>query len=88
MRSPWGGCTTFEPLPRTSRTSLVAIVADEWCNRIADTSTAFSTFGAADLIQDKMLDLGPISNAVAPCAPFPRRERYRMFIGGSCSGPT
>jgi methylaspartate ammonia-lyase len=61
----------------------VAIVADEWCNTIADI-TRFLDSGAADLIQIKMPDLGSITNAVRAVRAC-RAAGVSVFIGGSCS---
>jgi methylaspartate ammonia-lyase len=61
----------------------LAIVADDWCNTIADINR-FLDSGAADLIQIKMPDLGSITNAIRAVHAC-RAAGVSVFIGGSCS---
>ena len=61
----------------------LTIVADEWCNTLADIAR-FLDAGAADLIQIKMPDLGALTNAVAAVRAC-RAAGAAVFIGGSCS---
>jgi methylaspartate ammonia-lyase len=61
----------------------VPIVADDWCNTIADI-TRFLSAGAADLIQIKLPDLGALTNAVEAVRAC-RAAGADVFIGGSCS---
>ena len=61
----------------------LTIVADEWCNTLADIAR-FLDAGAADLIQIKMPDLGALTNAVAAVQAC-RAAGAAVFIGGSCS---
>ena len=59
----------------------VGIVADDWCNTLADIGRFLDT-GAADMVQIKMPDLGSITNAVEAIL-VPHR-RCGVFVGGSC----
>ena len=61
----------------------VALVADEWCNTLADIE-AFAEAGAADYLQIKMPDLGSLTNAVEAvlCC---HRAGVGAYLGGSCN---
>ncbi len=61
----------------------VALVADEWCNTLADIE-AFAEAGAADYLQIKMPDLGSLTNAVEAvlCC---QRAGVGAYLGGSCN---
>lgn len=68
----------------TALGSAVEIVADDWCNTLADVE-AFAEAGAADMIQVKAPDLGSVSqsvDAVLAC----RRYGIKAFLGGTCNG--
>ena len=60
----------------------VGIVADDWCNTIADIGS-FLDAGAADMVQIKMPDLGSITNAVEAIQAC-RSAGAGVFVGGSC----
>ena len=61
----------------------VALVADEWCNTLADIK-AFAEAGAADYLQIKMPDLGSLTNALEAtlCC---QRAGLGAYLGGSCN---
>ena len=61
----------------------VGIVADDWCNTLADIRR-FLDIGAADMVQLKMPDLGSITNAVEAIL-VSRAAGARVFVGGSCT---
>jgi methylaspartate ammonia-lyase len=64
------------------RSSRVQIVADEWANTVDDIR-AFNRAGAADVVQIKAPDLGPLHDvvdAVVDC----RRHGVVAHVGGSC----
>lgn len=61
----------------------VTIVADEWCNSLADVR-AFVAEGAADMIQVKTPDLGSVS-AVIEALLHCREHGVRAYAGGTCN---
>ena len=64
----------------------VDIVADEWCDTLADVR-AFVDAGAADVVQVKTPDLGELTRsgeAVAYCA----GTDVRAYLGGTCNETT
>ena len=65
------------------RGGTVAIVADEWCNTLADVE-AFAAAGACDMVQIKTPDVGSLvdsARAVLAC----RAHGIGAYLGGSCS---
>ncbi len=64
-----------EPVPQ--------IIADEWCNTVADVEL-FASAGAADLIQIKMPDLGPLGDSIR-AALICRKHGVGAYMGGSCN---
>jgi methylaspartate ammonia-lyase len=61
----------------------VGIVADEWCNTLADIRE-FARRGAADMLQIKTPDLGSLADtmlALAAC----HESGTQAFLGGSCT---
>jgi methylaspartate ammonia-lyase len=65
------------------RGGTVAIVADEWCNTLADVE-AFAAAGACDMAQIKTPDVGSLvdsARAVLAC----RAHGVGAYLGGSCS---
>ncbi|MBW1913048.1 MAG: methylaspartate ammonia-lyase [Deltaproteobacteria bacterium] len=66
-----------------NRGSRLKIVADEWCNTLADIQM-FISGKAADLIQIKMPDLGGIQNSISAvnCC---REAGVGAYLGGSCA---
>ena len=63
--------------------SAVELVADEWCDTLADVR-AFARAGAAHLVQIKMPDVGSLADsatAVLEC----RRAGMEAYLGGSCA---
>ncbi len=64
-----------EPVPQ--------IIADEWCNTVADVEL-FASAGAADLIQIKMPDLGLLGDSIR-AALICRQYGVGAYIGGSCN---
>lgn len=65
------------------RGSAVEIVADEWCNTLADVE-AFVAAGAADLIQLKMPDMGSLDDTLRGIQ-ICRRGGIGVYLGGSCT---
>ncbi len=61
----------------------VDIVADEWCNTLADVR-AFVDAGAADLVQVKTPDLGGIQRSGAAVR-YCRGTDTRAYLGGTCN---
>jgi methylaspartate ammonia-lyase len=59
------------------------IVADEWCNTLADTR-AFAASGACDLIQIKTPDVGSLIDSVLSAIEC-RERGIGVFVGGSCT---
>lgn len=59
------------------------IIADEWCNTVADVEL-FASAGAADLIQIKMPDLGLIGDSIR-AALICKQHGIGAYIGGSCN---
>lgn len=76
-----GLAATREHLRR--RGSTVRIVADEWCNTLADVD-AFATAGAADLIQIKMPDMGSLDDTIRGVQ-LCRKHGIGVYLGGSCT---
>jgi methylaspartate ammonia-lyase len=65
------------------RGGTAAIVADEWCNTLADVE-AFAAAGACDMVQIKTPDVGSLvdsARAVLAC----RAHGIGAYLGGSCS---
>jgi len=60
-----------------------AVVADEWCNTFDDIE-AFARAGAADLIQIKMPDVGPVTDTIAAVLTC-RSHGVGAYVGGSCA---
>ncbi|MBN9233933.1 MULTISPECIES: methylaspartate ammonia-lyase [Phyllobacteriaceae] len=58
------------------------IVADEWCNTLDDVR-AFTSAGAAHLIQIKMPDVGSIADS-AEAVLLCKRHGIGAYLGGSC----
>ncbi len=65
------------------RGSMVQIVADEWCNTVADVE-AFVANHSADLIQLKMPDMGSIDDTVRGIQVC-RDGDVGVYLGGSCT---
>jgi len=63
--------------------SRAAIVADEWCNTLADID-AFARAGAADLIQIKMPDVGSVADTISAVLTC-RAHGVGAYVGGSCA---
>jgi len=66
-----------------ARGGRVAIVADEWCNTLADVE-AFARAGACDMVQIKTPDVGSLvdsARAVLAC----RAHGIGAYLGGSCA---
>jgi methylaspartate ammonia-lyase len=63
--------------------SRVQIVADEWCNTLADVE-AFVAAGAADLIQLKMPDMGSLDDTLRGILAC-RKGGIGVYLGGSCT---
>jgi len=61
----------------------VEVVADEWCNTLADVE-AFVQQHAADMIQIKVPDFGTFSESIA-AARACRKGGVKVFLGGSCN---
>jgi methylaspartate ammonia-lyase len=61
----------------------VDIVADEWCNTLADVR-AFVDAGAADLVQVKTPDLGGLGRSVEAVLAC-RGTDTRAYLGGTCN---
>jgi methylaspartate ammonia-lyase len=61
----------------------VQIIADEWCNTLADVE-AFSAAGAADLIQLKMPDMGSLHDTLCGIEVC-RQGDIGVYLGGSCT---
>jgi methylaspartate ammonia-lyase len=61
----------------------VGIVADEWCNTLADIR-AFVDAGAADLVQVKTPDLGGVQHS-AEAVLYTHGTDTRAHVGGSCT---
>ncbi len=59
------------------------IIADEWCNTLDDVR-AFATAEAADMVQIKMPDLGPVGDSIE-AALICRQHRIGAYLGGSCN---
>ncbi len=60
-----------------------AIIADEWCNSLADVEL-FAKSGAADLIQIKMPDLGCLGDSIAAVLTC-HEYGVGAYLGGSCN---
>ena len=65
------------------RGSDVQIIADEWCNTLADVD-AFAAAGAADLIQLKMPDMGSLDDTLRGIE-LCRKRGIGVYLGGSCT---
>jgi methylaspartate ammonia-lyase len=65
------------------RGSRVQIIADEWCNTLADVD-AFVAAGAADLIQLKMPDMGSLDDTLRGIE-LCRKGGIGVYLGGSCT---
>jgi methylaspartate ammonia-lyase len=61
----------------------VQIIADEWCNTLADVE-AFVAAGAADLIQLKMPDMGSLHDTLCGIEVC-RKGGIGVYLGGSCT---
>jgi methylaspartate ammonia-lyase len=65
------------------RGSGVQIIADEWCNTLADVN-AFVSACAADLIQLKMPDMGSLDDTLRGIE-LCRKGGIGVYLGGSCA---
>lgn len=63
--------------------SRIRLVADEWCNTLADIEL-FARHGAADLIQIKMPDVGRIQDSVRAVLAC-KAQGVGAYLGGSCA---
>ena len=63
--------------------SEVEIVADEWCNTLADVRD-FVDAGAAHMIQVKTPDLGGLNNSIEAIL-YAKEHRTGAYLGGSCN---
>jgi methylaspartate ammonia-lyase len=63
--------------------SSVQLVADEWCNTLADVD-AFLEAGAAHMLQVKLPDVGSLDDAVSSLLAC-RRAGVAGYCGGSCT---
>jgi len=63
--------------------SRIRLVADEWCNTLADIEL-FARHGAADLIQIKMPDVGRIQDSVRAVLAC-KAHGVGAYLGGSCA---
>jgi methylaspartate ammonia-lyase len=63
--------------------SRIRLVADEWCNTLADIEL-FARHGAADLIQIKMPDVGRIQDSVRAVLSC-KAHGVGAYLGGSCA---
>ena len=61
----------------------VQIIADEWCNTLADVE-AFVAAGAADLIQLKLPDMGSLHDTLCGIEVC-RKGGIGVYLGGSCT---
>jgi len=61
----------------------VDVVADEWCNTLADVR-AFVDAGAADLVQVKAPDLGGVGRSVE-AVDYCDGTDVRAYVGGTCA---
>lgn len=61
----------------------VAIVADEWCNTLADIQL-FAAQGAGHMIQIKTPDLGGINNSIEAVL-YCRSRGIGAYLGGTCN---
>ncbi|MCF1510911.1 methylaspartate ammonia-lyase [Streptomyces glomeratus] len=65
------------------RGGTVRIVADEWCNTLADIRE-FVAAGACDMVQIKMPDLGSVEDSILGVREC-REAGVGAFLGGSCA---
>lgn len=59
------------------------LIADEWCNTLDDVR-AFAKAEAADMVQIKMPDLGPVGDSIE-AALICRQQGIGAYLGGSCN---